>query len=157
MRFKNKVTLITGGNFGIGFGIAKKFSEEELLKIGKEFESKMESKFLKKNTDEWIKFLRSHDIPCEPMQFTEELLDNKQAIKNKYVIELDHKTGGKVRSSGPIFNVSTGNAKLSSAPLLGENTKEVLSSMSLYLGMEIPNWPPDNIAELSKKLEENAF
>ena len=26
--------------------------------------------------------------------------------------------------------------------------------MSLYLGMEIPNWPPDNIAELSKKLEE---
>jgi DNA-directed RNA polymerase subunit alpha len=34
--------------------------------------------------------------------------------------------------------------------------KEVLSSMSLYLGMEIPNWPPDNIAELSKQLEENS-
>ena len=32
--------------------------------------------------------------------------------------------------------------------------KEVLSGMSLYLGMEIPNWPPDNIAEMSKKLEE---
>mgnify|MGYP001469819895 FL=1 len=32
--------------------------------------------------------------------------------------------------------------------------KEVLNSMSLYLGMEIPNWPPDNIAELSKKLED---
>jgi len=32
--------------------------------------------------------------------------------------------------------------------------KEVLNGMSLYLGMEIPNWPPDNIAELSKKLEE---
>ena len=35
--------------------------------------------------------------------------------------------------------------------------KEVLSSMSLYLGMEIPNWPPDNIAELSKQLEENIY
>jgi DNA-directed RNA polymerase subunit alpha len=33
--------------------------------------------------------------------------------------------------------------------------KEVLSSMSLFLGMEIPTWPPENIAELSKKLEEN--
>ena len=33
--------------------------------------------------------------------------------------------------------------------------KEVLGSMSLYLGMEIPNWPPENIAELSQKLEEN--
>ena len=32
--------------------------------------------------------------------------------------------------------------------------KEVLNSMSLFLGMEIPNWPPDNIAEMSKKLEE---
>ena len=35
--------------------------------------------------------------------------------------------------------------------------KEVLSTMSLYLGMEIPNWPPDNIAEMSKKLEENTY
>ena len=33
--------------------------------------------------------------------------------------------------------------------------KEALSSMSLYLGMEVPNWPPENITELSKKLEEN--
>ena len=32
--------------------------------------------------------------------------------------------------------------------------KHVLTRMSLYLGMEIPNWPPDNIAEMSKKLEE---
>ena len=29
--------------------------------------------------------------------------------------------------------------------------------MSLYLGMEIPNWPPDNIAELSKKLEDAIY
>ena len=35
--------------------------------------------------------------------------------------------------------------------------KEVLSTMSLYLGMEIPNWPPDNIAEMSKKLEDNTY
>ena len=32
--------------------------------------------------------------------------------------------------------------------------KEVLSGMSLYLGIEIPNWPPENIAELSKNLED---
>jgi DNA-directed RNA polymerase subunit alpha len=26
--------------------------------------------------------------------------------------------------------------------------------MGLHLGMEIPNWPPENIEELAKKLEE---
>ena len=35
--------------------------------------------------------------------------------------------------------------------------KEFLNAMSLYLGMEIPNWPPDNIAEMSKKLEDNNY
>ena len=34
--------------------------------------------------------------------------------------------------------------------------KEGLNTMSLYLGMEIPNCT-DNIAELSKKLEENNY
>jgi DNA-directed RNA polymerase subunit alpha len=32
--------------------------------------------------------------------------------------------------------------------------KEVLSQMGLHLGMKIPNWPPENIEELAKKLEE---
>jgi DNA-directed RNA polymerase subunit alpha len=32
--------------------------------------------------------------------------------------------------------------------------KEVLTEMGLGLGMDIPSWPPENIEELSKKLEE---
>jgi DNA-directed RNA polymerase subunit alpha len=32
--------------------------------------------------------------------------------------------------------------------------KEVLASMGLSLGMEIANWPPENIEELAKRLEE---
>jgi DNA-directed RNA polymerase subunit alpha len=32
--------------------------------------------------------------------------------------------------------------------------KEVLIEMGLSLGMDIPGWPPENIEELSKKLEE---
>jgi DNA-directed RNA polymerase subunit alpha len=32
--------------------------------------------------------------------------------------------------------------------------KEVLAQMGLHLGMQIPNWPPENIEELAKKLEE---
>ncbi|MGE0659107.1 MAG: DNA-directed RNA polymerase subunit alpha [Reyranellaceae bacterium] len=32
--------------------------------------------------------------------------------------------------------------------------KEVLAQMGLHLGMEIPAWPPENIEELAKRLEE---
>ncbi len=32
--------------------------------------------------------------------------------------------------------------------------KEVLAQMGLYLGMEIPDWPPENIEEMAKRLEE---
>jgi DNA-directed RNA polymerase subunit alpha len=32
--------------------------------------------------------------------------------------------------------------------------KEVLSQMGLHLGMEVDGWPPDNIEDLAKKLEE---
>jgi DNA-directed RNA polymerase subunit alpha len=32
--------------------------------------------------------------------------------------------------------------------------KDVLSSMSLKFGMDIPEWPPENIDELAKKYED---
>ncbi len=32
--------------------------------------------------------------------------------------------------------------------------KEVLASMGLHLGMDVPNWPPENIEDLAKKFED---
>jgi len=32
--------------------------------------------------------------------------------------------------------------------------KEVLASMDLHLGMDVPNWPPENIEDLAKKFED---
>jgi DNA-directed RNA polymerase subunit alpha len=32
--------------------------------------------------------------------------------------------------------------------------KEVLASMGLHLGMEVPNWPPENIEDLAKRFED---
>ena len=72
-----------------------------------------------------------------------------------------------VKSSEPEFNrnllkrVEKTEPEMLRTPNFGRKSlneiKEVLNTMSLYLGMEIPNWPPDNIAELSKKLEENNY
>ena len=32
--------------------------------------------------------------------------------------------------------------------------KEVLAGMGLHLGMDVPNWPPENIEDLAKKFED---
>jgi DNA-directed RNA polymerase subunit alpha len=32
--------------------------------------------------------------------------------------------------------------------------KEVLANMDLHLGMDVPNWPPENIEDLAKKFED---
>ncbi len=32
--------------------------------------------------------------------------------------------------------------------------KEVLTAMELHLGMDVPNWPPENIEDLAKKFED---
>jgi len=33
--------------------------------------------------------------------------------------------------------------------------KELLSTMGLHLGMDIVDWPPDNIEDLAKKYEDH--
>jgi DNA-directed RNA polymerase subunit alpha len=33
--------------------------------------------------------------------------------------------------------------------------KEVLSGMGLHLGMDVEDWPPDNIEDLAKKFEDS--
>ena len=33
--------------------------------------------------------------------------------------------------------------------------KEVLASMGLHLGMDVPGWPPENIEDLAKRFEEH--
>ena len=35
--------------------------------------------------------------------------------------------------------------------------KEVLSQMGLGLGMDVPEWPPENIDDLVKRVEDNHF
>ena len=48
--------------------------------------------------------------------------------------------------------------ELLKTPNLGRKSlneiKEVLAGMGLHLGMDVPGWPPENIEEMAKKLEQ---
>ena len=104
-------------------------STPEAKVLGEKLVTKFEDIFASKTTDHWFKELRSHDIPCEPIRFVEEMADDEQVLANEYVIELDHHTGHKFRTSGPVLQFDDGMPELKSSPALGQHTDEVLGDI----------------------------
>jgi len=97
----------------------------------------------------------------EKITQTTELEFNKNLLRKVDELELSVRSMNCLKNDNIIYIgdlVQKTEPEMLRTPNFGRKSlneiKEVLNSMSLYLGMEIPNWPPDNIAELSKKLEE---
>ena len=104
------------------------------------------------------------DEPKEaiPLQKPVEPEFNKNLLKKVDELELSVRSMNCLKNDNIIYIgdlVQKTEGEMLRTPNFGRKSlneiKEVLGSMSLYLGMEIPNWPPENIAELSQKLEEN--
>jgi len=96
----------------------------------------------------------TRDLPSEP-EF------NKNLLRKVDELELSVRSMNCLKNDNIIYIgdlVQKSEGEMLRTPNFGRKSlneiKEVLTGMSLYLGMEIPNWPPDNIAEMSKKLEE---
>ena len=92
---------------------------------------------------------------------SEKLPFNSNLLKKVEELELSVRSANCLKNDNIIYIgdlVQKTESEMLRTPNFGRKSlneiKEVLSGMSLYLGMEIPNWPPDNIAELSKKLED---
>ena len=91
----------------------------------------------------------------------EQLSFNPNLLKKVEELELSVRSANCLKNDNIIYIgdlVQKSESEMLRTPNFGRKSlneiKEVLTGMSLYLGMEIPNWPPDNIAEMSKKLEE---
>ena len=104
------------------------------------------------------------DEPKEviPQQKPVEPEFNKNLLKKVDELELSVRSMNCLKNDNIIYIgdlVQKTESEMLRTPNFGRKSlneiKEVLGCMSLYLGMEIPNWPPENIAELSQKLEEN--
>ena len=104
------------------------------------------------------------DEPKEaiPQQKPVEPEFNKNLLKKVDELELSVRSMNCLKNDNIIYIgdlVQKTESEMLRTPNFGRKSlneiKEVLGSMSLYLGMEIPNWPPENIAELSQKLEDN--
>jgi len=102
----------------------------------------------------------------EPTQVVEEqqrdeLPFNKNLLRKVDELELSVRSANCLKNDNIIYIgdlVQKTEAEMLRTPNFGRKSlneiKEVLSQMNLHLGMEIPNWPPENIEDLAKKLEE---
>ena len=93
--------------------------------------------------------------------------DSNSNLINRYLLKKVDELELSVRSANCLKNdniiyigdlVQKTEAEMLRTPNFGRKSlneiKEVLSSMGLRLGMEIPGWPPENIEEMAKKLEQ---
>ena len=110
----------------------------------------------------FVNFEDPKEIPVQIKSTEPEF--NKNLLKRVEELELSVRSMNCLKNDNIIYIgdlVQKTESEMLRTPNFGRKSlneiKEVLSSMSLYLGMEIPNWPPDNIAELSKKIEENTY
>jgi DNA-directed RNA polymerase subunit alpha len=91
----------------------------------------------------------------------DELPFNKNLLRKVDELELSVRSANCLKNDNIIYIgdlVQKTEADMLRTPNFGRKSlneiKEVLSQMGLHLGMEIPDWPPENIEELAKKLEE---
>jgi len=91
----------------------------------------------------------------------EEVPFNKNLLRKVDELELSVRSANCLKNDNIVYIgdlVQKTEAEMLRTPNFGRKSlneiKEVLGQMGLHLGMEIPNWPPDNIEELAKKLEE---
>jgi crotonobetainyl-CoA:carnitine CoA-transferase CaiB-like acyl-CoA transferase len=93
--------------------------------------------FSSRSRDEWLEFLRAHDIPCSPALSVAEFMDDPQVQANEMVKVVEQPPLGKVRQMGvPIkFPLAPGGIK-GPAPALGQHTEEVLGGLG-YSAREI--------------------
>jgi DNA-directed RNA polymerase subunit alpha len=90
-----------------------------------------------------------------------ELPFNRNLLRKVDELELSVRSANCLKNDNIVYIgdlVQKTEAEMLRTPNFGRKSlneiKEVLSAMGLHLGMEITNWPPENIEDLAKRLEE---
>jgi DNA-directed RNA polymerase subunit alpha len=89
-----------------------------------------------------------------------ELEFNAALLKKVDELELSVRSANCLKNDNIVYIgdlIQKSEAEMLRTPNFGRKSlneiKEVLAQMGLHLGMEVPNWPPENIDELAKKYE----
>lgn len=101
--------------------------------------------FQTKTTNEWLEQLLAEDVWCSQVNSFDEMVEDPQIKHNNMILEYEHPTVGKVRTTGfPVKFNDTPQKIDKPAPLLNEHAAEILQEFCGY-----------DIDEISKFLLEN--
>jgi formyl-CoA transferase len=93
---------------------------------------------VQKTCDEWIELFVEAAIPCGPVNDMQHLFADPQVRHRNMVVEMPHKTIGKLRLCGlPVKYSETPASIRLPPPLLGEHTDEILRDVLSYSQEEI--------------------
>ena len=97
-----------------------------------------------------------------PFERQPELVFNAALLKKVDELELSVRSANCLKNDNIVYIgdlIQKTEAEMLRTPNFGRKSlneiKEVLASMGLHLGMEVPDWPPENIEELAKRFEDH--
>ncbi|OFW84015.1 MAG: DNA-directed RNA polymerase subunit alpha [Alphaproteobacteria bacterium GWF2_58_20] len=100
-------------------------------------------------------------VAQESAETKDDLPFNRHLLRKVDELELSVRSANCLKNENIVYIgdlVLKSEAELLKTPNFGRKSlneiKEVLSQLGLHLGMPVPGWPPENIEELARKLEE---
>ena len=99
---------------------------------------------------------------AEAAEAIPELAFNPALLKKVDELELSVRSANCLKNDNIVYIgdlIQKTEAEMLRTPNFGRKSlneiKEVLAQMGLHLGMEVPDWPPENIEELAKRFEDH--
>jgi DNA-directed RNA polymerase subunit alpha len=93
----------------------------------------------------------------------EELLFNAALLRKVDELELSVRSANCLKNDNIVYIgdlIQKTEGEMLRTPNFGRKSlneiKEVLATLGLHLGMDVPDWPPDNIEELARKFEDQS-
>ena len=112
--------------------------------------------------DQLKPFINFDEPEAEVEVEKEELPFNKNLLKKVEELELSVRSANCLKNDNIVYIgdlVQKTEAEMLRTPNFGRKSlneiKEVLAKMGIHLGMETPGWPPENIEELIKRVDEH--
>ncbi|MGB3151905.1 MAG: CoA transferase [Maribacter sp.] len=103
------------------------YASNNIIESRDEIRFAFDAVFQTKSTEEWLKILLEHDVWCSQVNTFDDMVEDPQIQHNEMIIEIEHPTIGKVKTTGfPVWFSDTPQKIYKPAPLLNEHKDEIL-------------------------------